>query len=76
VNDGVLASGLSLASLIYVTKYVSGGHLNPAVSLAATLSGHIDVVRGFSYIAVQVWSLRRVQNTFLYIAWSIIVIMV
>ena len=35
------------------THACAGGHLNPAVSLAATMSGHIDYIRGFCYISAQ-----------------------
>lgn len=38
----------------YAVKYISGGHLNPAFSLAALMSGHIDWLRGVSYIVMQV----------------------
>ncbi|KAL6759153.1 aquaporin-like protein [Haematococcus lacustris] len=51
--DNPLQSAFSLGAIMYATKYISGGHLNPAVSLAALMSGHIDYVRGLAYIAAQ-----------------------
>jgi len=39
---------------MYATKYVSGGHINPAVSFAAMISGHIDWLRGLAYIGAQI----------------------
>ena len=35
-------------------KYVSGGHLNPLVSLSGALSGHISWTAGITYIIAQV----------------------
>jgi glycerol uptake facilitator-like aquaporin len=32
-------------SAVYATKPVSGGHLNPALTLATTVSGHMHWVR-------------------------------
>lgn len=39
---------------VYAVKPLSGGHLNPAVSLASAVSGHIDWARGLMYTAAQV----------------------
>jgi aquaporin Z len=39
---------------VYAIKHVSGGHLNPAVSLAAAITGHIDWTRGLLYLLAQV----------------------
>lgn len=41
---------------VYAIKHVSGGHVNPVVSLATAASGHIDWTRGVLYIAMQVRS--------------------
>lgn len=49
-----LQTAFTFSAIMYATKYLSGGHLNPAVSLAALLSGHIDYIRGFMYIGAQV----------------------
>lgn len=42
------------SAAVYAVLWISGGHLNPAVSLAALGSGHIDMMRGLLYIAAQV----------------------
>uniref|UniRef100_A0A7S0RNQ7 Aquaporin n=1 Tax=Chlamydomonas leiostraca TaxID=1034604 RepID=A0A7S0RNQ7_9CHLO len=53
VADDPLQSAFAFTALLYATKFVSGGHLNPAVSLAALMSGHIDWLRGVTYIVAQ-----------------------
>jgi aquaporin Z len=49
-----LAIGTTLAGVVYVIGNVSGGHVNPAVSVAMFLNGSINVVELLSYSAVQV----------------------
>jgi hypothetical protein len=46
-------NGLALAVLVYATANVSGGHLNPAVTLATIISGHMRWRRGLLYMAAQ-----------------------
>ena len=45
--------GLSIASLAQAFGHVSGGHLNPAVSLGMIVGGRINVVQGVMYIVAQ-----------------------
>ena len=47
----------SAISAVYATKPVSGGHLNPALTLATTVSGHMHWVRTASQNA---WCLPHV----------------
>lgn len=46
--------GLSITSLAQALGHVSGGHLNPAVSLGMILVGRVSVLRGIFYIIAQV----------------------
>lgn len=46
--------GLGLLVAITIFGHVSGGHFNPAVSLAAILDGRIDVLAGIAYMVAQV----------------------
>ncbi|CAL5221141.1 g3278 [Coccomyxa viridis] len=54
-NDEVAAfgNGLTLAVVIYATANVSGGHVNPAVTLANCLTGHTSWGRGGLYMLAQ-----------------------
>jgi aquaporin TIP len=47
-------NGLILAVLIYITANVSGGHLNPAVTFATMITGHISLLKGFLYWIAQI----------------------
>lgn len=47
------ANGIALVVLIYVTANVSGGHLNPAVTVATLTTGHISASRALAYIVAQ-----------------------
>jgi aquaporin Z len=49
-----LAHGLTIAVMVTATAAVSGGHLNPAVTLGALVSGRIGVVGAASYWVAQV----------------------
>ncbi|XP_071445192.1 aquaporin AQPAe.a-like [Hetaerina americana] len=48
-----LAFGLAGASIIQCICHVSGGHINPAVTLAMIFTSNITIVRGLLYIVVQ-----------------------
>ncbi len=49
-----LAFGLGLFAAIHFAGVVSGGHFNPAVTIAALADRRIDVTNGVLYIAAQV----------------------
>ena len=49
-----LTIGLSYAALVFVTAHLSGGYLNPAVSLALWLSGRLANLKTAVYITIQV----------------------
>jgi aquaporin Z len=46
--------GLGLLAAITLFGHVSGGHFNPAVTLAAVFDGRIDVVNAILYVVAQV----------------------
>jgi aquaporin Z len=48
-----LAHGLTLAVMVSATAAISGGHINPAVTLGALLGGKIDVPNAIGYIVAQ-----------------------
>ena len=48
------ANGFALAVLIYVTANISGGHLNPAVTVATLITGHITIAKAVAYVVAQV----------------------
>jgi aquaporin TIP len=56
-NDGLiaiaLAHGLAIAALVAATAKLSGGHINPAVTFAAVLTGRIKAAVGIIYVAAQ-----------------------
>ena len=57
VNSGLtlsaLAIGFALMVLVYVSGHISGGHLNPAVSLGVLLRGGMGVGDFVAYIVAQ-----------------------
>jgi len=48
-----LAHGLVLMSMIYATRHISGGHVNPAVTIAMLVTKKIPVKDGIAYIIFQ-----------------------
>ncbi|KXZ48908.1 hypothetical protein GPECTOR_24g197 [Gonium pectorale] len=54
VARGPIETAASYAAIMYLTFTLSGGHLNPAVSLAGAGTGHIDIVRGLLYAVMQI----------------------
>ncbi len=56
---------------VFITANVSGGHLNPAVTLATMFTGHIKIVRGLAYIFLQIcgacFGILMVVSTYAYI---------
>lgn len=48
-----LAFGLAIAVLVYTIAPISGGHLNPAVTLAFVIMGQMDIVTGVYYMLAQ-----------------------
>lgn len=48
-----LSFGISIMVLVYNFAYISGGHLNPAVTLSMIIFGEVNPIRGVIYIVVQ-----------------------
>ena len=48
-----LAIGLSLAVMVFAFGHISGGHFNPAVTLAVFIRGGIDYLSALSYTVAQ-----------------------
>ncbi|XP_061717868.1 aquaporin-like [Cydia pomonella] len=49
-----LANGLLLASIIAYTGHISGGHVNPAVTLGMLICNYIKLVPALCYVVVQI----------------------
>lgn len=48
-----LAHGLAIALLVAATAKISGGHINPAVTFAAMITGKISPTKGLMYVVAQ-----------------------
>ena len=51
---GLKAAFTTCVCAVFITANVSGGHLNPAVTLATIFTGHIKVTRGLAYMFLQI----------------------
>lgn len=49
-----LAIGATLALVIFITSNISGGHINPAVSVAMAAAGKLPVSEIVPYILAQI----------------------
>jgi aquaporin Z len=54
ISGDPLAIGLSLAVVVYMLGPLSGGHVNPAVSIAKTMQGAINYTTLMLYILMQI----------------------
>lgn len=53
-NMAPLAIGAALMIMVYAGGHISGGHYNPAVTLAVLIRGRISVAEAIPYMIVQV----------------------
>lgn len=49
-----LAYGLAYTALVYAMQQLSGGHLNPALTIATIISGHVHWIIASMYIVAQI----------------------
>lgn len=57
-----LVFGLIIMAMIYATGQLSGAHINPAVTVAFTLTRHFAVRDAAAYIAAQLAGTDRVSR--------------
>lgn len=60
-----LATGAALALAILLAQKTSGGHFNPAVSLAMTSAGGLPVTELFPYITAQMFGALVAHQLFI-----------
>lgn len=48
-----LGHGLAIAVLVSATANISGGHINPAVTFGALVTGKIGLIKGIMYVVAQ-----------------------
>lgn len=51
--NGALGGGLTLATMIWCTNCISGGNLNPAISIVLIITRDLDPLRGIFYVIFQ-----------------------
>ena len=49
-----LAFGFTIMVLAHMIGHISGGHINPAVTLALVITKRIDPVKAVAYVGAQV----------------------
>ena len=52
-SGSALVFGLVIMAMVYATGHLSGAHINPAVTLAFTLTRHFPAREALAYIAAQ-----------------------
>lgn len=51
--NGALGGGLTLATMVWATNCISGGNLNPAISIVLVFTQDLDFLRGIFYVIFQ-----------------------
>jgi aquaporin TIP len=52
-GETALAHGLAITLLVAATANISGGHINPAVTFGAWITGKISLIKGLMYVLAQ-----------------------
>ncbi|WP_391495807.1 MIP/aquaporin family protein [Gardnerella swidsinskii] len=60
-----VGTGLAYAAATHIASKVSGGHLNPAITVASMLTGRTSYVSGLCYILAQVFGAVAAARLFL-----------
>lgn len=60
-----VGTGLAYAAATHIASKVSGGHLNPAITIASMLTGRTSYVSGLCYIVAQVFGAIAAAKLFL-----------
>lgn len=50
---GALGGGLTVATIVWIFNSISGGNVNPAISIALMATGKLNILRGVCYIFCQ-----------------------
>lgn len=53
VIHSAFTSGLSIATLVVAVQHISGGHLNPAVTISFMSVGRVSVLKAIFFIVAQ-----------------------
>ena len=69
VQGVVFTFGLAIMAMIYATGHLSGAHINPAVTIAFTLTRHFPVRDALAYIPAQLVGATGAAGV-LYAAWT------
>jgi glycerol uptake facilitator-like aquaporin len=64
ITGSPLMIGIFLALIIYILSDISGGHVNPAVSLAFFLKGDLSPIKFITYVVVQLLGATASLYTF------------
>ena len=54
LSGNPLVIGATLAVIIFIASPISGGHINPAVSVAMTSAGKLNITELLPYVVAQI----------------------